>query len=325
MKNKFSFIKLTWAALMALSTLGFASCSRSLETRTQSISSDFDAIEIITDTADVILTSASDSECKVVTYEHKKTPYTPEVNDGKLTIRVNDRRSWFEKIFTPKMTLTLYLPETKYGVLLIACDTGNLTIGSHFGFDSVNLSTDTGNIDVKDVDCNALALEVSTGNVSLTHVSSMGKIGINSDTGYVKINGSAAEEISTVSDTGGTEITSCNASKISIASDTGRIGFDDVSCSLLGIKSRTGNINLKNVIAEESFDIQSSTGNVELENCDASSVFVKTSTGDVTGNFLTDKIIFADTSTGKVDIPKLTSGGRCEITTSTGDIKITVN
>ena len=37
-----------------------------------------------------------------------------------------------------------------------------------------------------------------------------------------------------------------------------------------------------------------------------------------------DKIFFASTDTGSVNVPKTTTGGRCEITTDTGDIDIVV-
>ena len=52
---------------------------------------------------------------------------------------------------------------------------------------------------------------------------------------------------------------------------------------------------------------------------------VKTSTGDVTGNLRTEKVFVTKTSTGDVRVPNTASGGKCTITTSTGDIRITVD
>ena len=49
-----------------------------------------------------------------------------------------------------------------------------------------------------------------------------------------------------------------------------------------------------------------------------------TDTGDVKGSLLSEKIFIPTTDTGDVDVPKTVTGGRCEITTDTGDIKITV-
>ena len=51
---------------------------------------------------------------------------------------------------------------------------------------------------------------------------------------------------------------------------------------------------------------------------------VTTDTGDVKGTLLSDKIFFAETKTGRKDVPKTTAGGKCEIKTDTGDIIISV-
>jgi hypothetical protein len=44
----------------------------------------------------------------------------------------------------------------------------------------------------------------------------------------------------------------------------------------------------------------------------------------VKGSLLTDKIFFAKSETGRVIVPESMTGGRCEIKSDTGDIKITV-
>jgi len=61
---------------------------------------------------------------------------------------------------------------------------------------------------------------------------------------------------------------------------------------------------------------------VRLNTCDAESILIKTSTSDVTGTLRSEKVFLVKTSTGKVDVPESGSGGKCEITTSTGDIRI---
>lgn len=98
----------------------------------------------------------------------------------------------------------------------------------------------------------------------------------------------------------------------------------NVSCADFVAGSDTGTITLKNVVATGSFSIESDTGDVRFENSDAAPISVKTSTGDVTGTLLSEKIFIAKTSTGRIRVPETTSGGKCEITTSTGDIKIDV-
>ena len=102
----------------------------------------------------------------------------------------------------------------------------------------------------------------------------------------------------------------------------------DVECfasvfDTIEVKVSTGNINVDTIVAGE-LNLTTDTGNVKLENSDATQISVETSTGDVTGTLLSEKIFITETSTGKVRVPKTTSGGKCEITTSTGDIKIDV-
>lgn len=61
-----------------------------------------------------------------------------------------------------------------------------------------------------------------------------------------------------------------------------------------------------------------------FNHCDAETIYVNTDTGSVTGTLLTDKVFIIETDTGSVDVPKSITGGRCEITTDTGNIRITI-
>ena len=79
---------------------------------------------------------------------------------------------------------------------------------------------------------------------------------------------------------------------------------------------------MKNVIAEDKFDIERSTGDVKFEKCDAAELFIETDTGSVKGSLLTEKIFLVETDTGSIEVPKSVSGGRCEIETDTGNVKI---
>ena len=67
-----------------------------------------------------------------------------------------------------------------------------------------------------------------------------------------------------------------------------------------------------------------STGDVTLRRCDAGELKITTSTGDVSGSLRTEKVFLTKTGTGRVEVPASTSGGTCEITTKTGDIKLSV-
>ena len=306
MKKTSVILKVAFLASLCLVTLGLTACGGKTLTREQKITDDFKTIEIDTDTSDVTILPSEDGECKVVCIETEKISHTAIVRDGKLIIGVSDTRNGLEKLSAPKMSVAVYLPRSEYSALTAETDTGAISIDGDFTFDTVNIESDTGKITVKGIECAALFADLDTGNMMIHDVSSSRLIKLESDTGNAVIG-------------------NCTAEEVYIDTDTGKVNIDTCGCTILGISVDTGDIGLVNVIAEGKFDIVSNTGDVRFTSCDAASVFVTTDTGDVKGSFLTDKVIFADTDTGKVEIPKLTSGDKCEITTDTGDIKITIN
>ena len=105
---------------------------------------------------------------------------------------------------------------------------------------------------------------------------------------------------------------------------TGKTNLTDISCKNLISNGTTGDIFLINLLASEKIFIERSTGDINFDGCDANEIQIKTSTGDVEGTFLSDKSFDTETDTGKISVPKGTNGGKCEIVTDTGDIKINI-
>ena len=81
---------------------------------------------------------------------------------------------------------------------------------------------------------------------------------------------------------------------------------------------------MEKVIASGNYNIKRSTGKMNFTDCDANELYIKTSTGDIKGNLLTNKIFITESDTGKINVPKSTKGGICEISTDTGDIMIEI-
>ena len=81
---------------------------------------------------------------------------------------------------------------------------------------------------------------------------------------------------------------------------------------------------MEDVIATQSFDIERDTGGVTFTFCDAEQITVETDTGNVKGSLLSDKVFTVDTDTGRVNVPQTQTGGRCEISTDTGNIIIEI-
>ena len=112
---------------------------------------------------------------------------------------------------------------------------------------------------------------------------------------------------------------------LSVSAYTGDVSVPkEISFAEAEITISTGSVDL-GASVDGRLTIETSTGDVRLDHCDAGQITVKTTTGDVTGSLRTEKEFIAKTSTGDIDVPDTTSGGKCEITTSTGDIRITVD
>lgn len=277
------------------------------ETNTYNISEAFDSISIEVDTTDITFVPADDENCRIVCGETEKIKHSATAENGVLKINVIDTRKWYDHIgiyFTsPKMTV--YLPNDKYDKVSIENDTGNIDIPKDFSFTALEIEGDTG-----DVDCNASVLEAAD---------------IELDSGNVEMNGIAAGKASFCTNTGNITLVSAEVKgTLALQTDTGRVKLTDVDCVDLKAVSDTGDMYLKNVVASGRFSIKADTGDIHFDASDAQEIFIVTDTGDVKGSLLTEKVFITESDTGRVNVPKTVNGGRCEITTNTGDIRIQI-
>ena len=290
-----------------MSTLGwdFSKLSTAkYETNTYEINEAFNAVSMNTDTADIVFAASDDGTCKVVCYEQENAKHSAVVENNTLTIRVADQREWYQYIginfSTPK--ITVYLPQNPYTALLIKESTGAIEMPKDFKFEDVDISLSTGDVKFFASVSDVLKISTSTGAIHVENISA-GALDLSVSTGKVTVTG-----------------VDCGDVKINVS--TGKTNMTDIRCKNLISSGDTGDISLKNVIATEKFSIERSTGDVKFDACDATEIWVETDTGDVTGKLLSEKIFITETSTGDVHVPKSTNGGKCEITTSTGDIHI---
>lgn len=281
--------------------------SRKCEDRTHEISEDFSDVLIVSDTADITLLPSEDGSCKVVCYEREKQTHAVTVEDGTLTVRLIDKRRWYDHIgfFFEKPTLTVYLPESQYGALVISEDTGDVSVPSDFCFESIDVKTKTGDVSVLASARGAVKIKTSTGNIRAKELSAA-SLDLSVSTGKITV------------------ASVCTAGDLKLRVSTGKAYLTDVTCKNLTSSGSTGDISLTSVIVEEKLSIERSTGDVRLDASDAAEIYVVTDTGDVKGSLLSEKIFFCKTDTGKVSVPKTATGGICDIKTDTGNIIIKI-
>ena len=278
----------------------------SYETKTHEITETFSNIAVNIDTADIFFVPSETEKNTVTCYELTTDTHSVAVKDGTLRIEVSNSGKWYKHIGinfdTPKITVAI--PKGQYISLDLKVSTGDVQLPGEFLFESISVTGSTG-----DVTCYASAEEIKI------------KIG----TGNIRIEKIAAEKMDLTVSTGKVTVadTSCT-DDLSIRVSTGKVILSDIQCRNLTSVGNTGKIDLMNVTATDKIEIERSTGDVNFDRCDAGELYVKTDTGDVSGSLLSEKVFITATDTGQINVPNTVTGGKCQITTDTGDIIITV-
>ena len=245
----------------------------------------------------------------------------------------------------------------------ITHSTGDVFLGAS-AIGEVKIKGSTGDINIEGITCGSLEVSYSTGKVTMNNVTASGDITTNGSTGDMQLCNLSYKNLTSLGDTGNVEATNlCGAENTAFERSTGRVSItnavckgniktktstgkteimgaecadldlvvttgksilSDINCANLNTVGNTGDVNLVNVIASGKLDIERSTGDVDFDGCDAAEIYVKTDTGDVVGTLLTDKVFIPRTSSGKIDVPETATGGKCKITTSTGNIEISI-
>lgn len=210
--------------------------------------------------------------------------------DGKVRVECYEESKGKHSVSVKDGTLVIELQSTKkwYDYIGINFDSPSITVYLPAKeYESLTVKCSTGDIQVSGVSAGQISLSVSTGKVTASDISCGGVLSV----------------------------------KVS----TGNAELSDIRCKILTSDGNTGDLHLQRVVATEKFVLERSTGDISLDACDAAEIYVTTDTGDVKGTLLSDKVFIVNTDTGKTDVPASTTGGRCEITTDTGDIIIRID
>lgn len=276
---------------------------------TVEINDDFQNISVFSDTEDISFVTSDNSICKVVFFEEETKTFDAVVEGGTLYIKTRESGKWYEHISffsTATPSITVYLPKEEYSSLSVEESTGDIDVPGDFRFETIALSSSTG-----DLSCRA---------------SSSGLLNIATSTGSITAEDLSAGDINLAVSTGAVNVSSVTCSgDLNIAVSTGDISINDVSCKNFRSDGRTGDMRMIDLTAEGLIQIERSTGNVVFEGCDAGELLVETDTGDVTGSLRSAKVFVTETDTGDIRVPETTSGGKCKIKTDTGDIIIEIH
>ena len=269
------------------------------------VTDEFESFDIDLSTEALKFVVAEDGKSTVTVDDAEKIHHTVAVEDGVLKIKRVDEREWFERIFDwnfNKMKVTVSIPSASYSNLEIEASTGAVSVPHGFTFKKLNAKLSTG---------------------ALEFASDAEEISAEASTGAIRLNDLTANKVYAKISTGALQLKNVNvAGDINASASTGATSFENVHAENLTSSSSTGRVSVKDTIIAKHMDIRCSVGDIKIEDSDAATVYLKASTGDIDATFLTSKIVYASTDTGRVNVPHSTEGGKCEIETSTGNIVV---
>ncbi len=291
----------------------------------------FENIKIDDNMCNVFIIPSEDEECKVVCHDEEKRYHTVEVVNNTLTIDSVDSRKWYEEFYfgftfswNDFISLSIYLPEKEYKELYIDTFSGDVDIADSFTFINGEIDSTSG-----DIKCNAkfkgdVKFDSTSGDIDLSDISA-NNISANSTSGDVNILGISADNISVNTTSGEVEISSANAKdKLYADSTSGDVNILDSKAYDIFAESTSGDINMRNTVSLGNLKIESTSGDIEFYRCDGKLIDLNSVSGDIEGSFLTEKLFITDTTSGDISVPNCISDEQCKITTTSGDIEVTI-
>lgn len=278
-------------------------------TNTYPVDETFTNISIEAIMCDIRLLPSEDDSCKVICNDSEEQGkamfHVVLVENNTLTIVTIDHRTWYNRIvgiYWGDLTITVYLPQTAYESLSVVNVSGKTTIPKDFSFTDAKIRSTSGDIDFLAPVEKDLSLKTVSGNLRAegTNPKSLDVQSTSGDIDYADSIVSGDMNLDTVS---------------------GKIRCSNVSASGdINMETTSGKVTLSGVTAAKAMQIETVSGNIKLESCDADSLRLKSTSGDVSGTLLTEKKFLIDTTNGRVNVPASASDSKCKIKTTSGDI-----
>lgn len=259
------------------------------EERTFPVSGEVRDIQISDSENGIKILPSGDGTCKVICPEKTDGSiyHTVEVRNGVLSVQRHDARKWFQFIGVNFYIggVEVYLPEGEYGALTASSTAGSLSVADGFTFESADLKSTSGSI---------------------------------------RMLSQVKQELHAESASGSVRVENASPEKLYAKTSSGRIELTHIRGGSVTAKATAGKITLKDVITKGALSAQNISGGVALEGCDGGTIRIACTSGSVKGTLLSDKIFITDSKSGSVKIPRSTEGGECEITTTSGSIRIDI-
>lgn len=295
-----------------------------LRTETYPVDAAFRSIEVRGGSADVELLLAADGHCRVECSECEGRTHTVEVRGDTLYVeRVTEKNLSLTLTGTERDVIALWLPETDYASLTVGVSSGDVQIPAGFRFAAAAVSSSSGNVDFRAQVEGMLTAAASSGSISVTDTAAQ-SLAVSASSGDLFLSSVQTGEVSLSASSGSIRLEQVRVDGALRAETTsGEITSENVTCGTLETESSSGDQRLTDTEADGTFSVTTTSGDVGLAHCDGGSIALQSSSGEVSGSLRTEKIVYAESSSGSIRVPHGQTGGLCEIRTASGDIRIT--
>ncbi len=275
----------------------------SYQTNTYEIGEAFHNITIEGGSCDVRLYPSENDTCRVVCTAEDDVDFTVEVGDDTLHIQRQDTkvRFLYFDIYWGETGISVYLPRSDYESLSIRTTSGDVEVPEFFSFPSADIQCGSGEVRLLASVGDTLSVQSQSGDIHMGNTSPA-IMNVQTGSGEISIDHVKGE------------------TALQIRSTSGDVTLANVNGKAVDVITSSGEVTLSNAILEGSIYLKSDSGDVALRTSDAADLYIQTGSGSVSGTLLSEKVFLIDTSSGDVTVPHSASGGKCEVTTQSGDI-----
>ena len=292
----------------------------------QVIEGEFLDIEISNLQQDLRVVASPDGVCRISYYGNERLSLATVIEDGVLRIVMQDMRDWHDYInivSAEREMAVLYLPEGSYGTLRVKGGSIDLVLEREISLARLEADVGSGNINSLAQITDGADIKGSTGSLHLENISG-GNVTIEHSSGDIVLKHCHATQMSLTLFSGDIEMEDVSG-EILATTSSGDIEIEDAALTALTLEVSSGDVELKRTVVQTELRIETSTGDIDMERSDAERMILVTGSGDVELRLLSGKIYVVKTSSGSVSHPEhVQNSGYCNVTTSSGDVKITV-
>lgn len=222
-----------------------------------------------------------------IKYQNTRTVLrSVSVDNGTLILNAEERGNFWDHIgiFWESPVTEIYVSKDKFDKIHIETVSGNIEITTKLTANSFHTSTTSGHTHIHNLTADSFSAESVSGEIEL------GNSGIR----YAVINGSS----------GGFYAPECE--------------FSSLYCDTV-----SGGIALHNSTAAEKATLSAISGTITFSKFDSAYVDAETVSGDINGTFIKPMNIYAESTSGEINIRSRDPGGaECELSTVSGNIVI---